>query len=175
MAKLRKFVCYRGLERPNTRKSKFRKKSFVRGNPALKIVKFNFGNLSAAFPVRMDLRTKSALQVRDNALEASRMTCVKLLEKVLGKNGFRLQVRVYPHHIFREHALATGAGADRFSTGMAHSFGKPAGNACQLKAKQIIISVYLNEATLPTAKEALRKAKNKLPMECTITTTKLKV
>jgi large subunit ribosomal protein L10e len=173
MAKLRKFVCYRGIDRPNTRKSKFRKKSFVRGNPAVKIVKFNFGNLTAQFPIRIDLRTKETLQIRDNALEASRMTCVKLLETALGKNGFRLQVRVYPHHVFREHALASGAGADRFSTGMAHSFGKPTGNACQLKAKQIIMSVYLPEANAVTAREALRKARNKLPMDCSVTTTRL--
>jgi len=145
MAKLRKFVCYRHIERPNTRKSKYRKKSFVRGNPVCKIVKFNIGNLTSSFSHRLDLIVKDDLQIRDNAIESGRQTATRLLEKTLGKNGFRLQVRVYPHHILREHALAAGAGADRFSSGMAHSFGKPVGNAVRMKSGKIIMSVYINE------------------------------
>jgi large subunit ribosomal protein L10e len=96
-----------------------------------------------------------------------------LLEKTLGKNGFRLQVRPYPHHILREHALAAGAGADRFSSGMAHSFGKPAGNAVRLKAGQIIISIYVNEANVALAREAIDKANYKLPKNCRILVNKL--
>lgn len=173
MARLRKFVCYRHLERPNTRKSKYRKKSFVRGNPVCKIVKFNIGNLSGNFSHRLDLYVKKALQIRDNALESGRTTATRLLEKTLGKNGFRLQVKVYPHHVLREHALAAGAGADRFSSGMAHSFGKPIGNAVQLKNKQVIISVYINEQNIPVAREALKKANYKLPCECGISVNKI--
>ncbi|MEM3374402.1 MAG: 50S ribosomal protein L16 [Candidatus Woesearchaeota archaeon] len=173
MARLRKFVCYRRLERPNTRKSKYRKKSFVRGNPVCKVVKFNIGNLSGNFSHRVDLYVKEALQIRDNALESGRTTATRLLEKTLGKNGFRLQVRTYPHHILREHALAAGAGADRFSSGMAHSFGKPIGNAVQLKEKQVIISVYVNEQNIPVAREALKKANYKLPTTCGISVNKI--
>lgn len=173
MARLRKFVCYRHYERANTRKSKYRKKSYVRGNPVCKIVKFNVGNLKSAFTHRVDLIVKEALQIRDNAIESGRTTATRQLEKALGKNGFRLQVRVYPHHILREHALAAGAGADRFSSGMAHSFGKPAGNAARLVAKQNVISVYVNEAALPVAREALKKANYKLPCRCGILVTKL--
>ncbi len=172
MARLRKFVCYRHYERPNTRKSKYRKKSFVRGNPALKIVKFNVGNLQATFSHRVDLVSREEIQIRDNAVESGRTTATRLLEKVLGKNGFRLQVRPYPHHILREHALAAGAGADRFSSGMAHSFGKPAGNAMRLVENQIIISVHVNEVNVPLAREAMQKANHKLPKNCKITVKK---
>ena len=64
MARLRKFVCYRRLERPNTRKSKYRKKSFVRGAPVCKVVKFNLGNLTGNFSHRVDLSVKEDLQIR---------------------------------------------------------------------------------------------------------------
>lgn len=173
MARLRKFVCYRHYERANTRKSKFRKKSFVRGNPVCKIVKFNVGNLKSEFMYRVDLNVKEALQIRDNAIESGRTTATRMLEKVLGKNGFRLQVRVYPHHILREHALAAGAGADRFSSGMAHAFGKPAGNAARLFKKKQVMSVYVNDNGLQVAREALKKANYKLPCKCGIVVTKL--
>ncbi len=173
MARLRKFVCYRHLERANTRKSKYRKKSFVRGAPVCKIVKFNVGNLSSKFTHRLDLFVKDGLQIRDNAIESGRTTATRLLEKTLGKNAFRLQVRPYPHHILREHALAAGAGADRFSSGMAHSFGKPIGNAMRLKDNQIIMSVYVNENNLSVAREAMKKANYKLPCKCRYVVKKL--
>jgi large subunit ribosomal protein L10e len=173
MAKLRKFVCYRRLERPNTRKSKYRKKSFVRGAPTCKVVKFNLGNLTGTFSHRVDLSVKDDLQIRDNALESGRQTATRTLEKLLGKSGFRLQVRVYPHHVLREHALAAGAGADRFSSGMAHSFGKPAGNAARVRKNQKIFSVYVNEAGLQVARDAMKKINFKLPCKCSITVVKI--
>jgi len=165
MARLRKFVCYRKTERPYTRKSKYRKKSFVRGAPVCKIVKFNVGNLKSKFSHRLDLYTKQKMQVRDNAIESARLTCNRTMEKVIGKNNYRIQVRVYPHHVLREHALAAGAGADRFSSGMAHSFGKPTGNAAQLKEGQKVISIYLNEPHIELARKALKKANTKLPFK----------
>ena len=168
MARLRKFVCYRNLERPHTRKSKYRKKSFVRGAPVCKIVKFNLGNLTAKFSHRVDLAVTKDLQIRDNALESARLTCNRTLEKSIGKSNFRIQVRVYPHHVLREHALAAGAGADRFSSGMAHSFGKPIGNACQLRNGQLIMSIFVNEANINIAKTALKKANHKLPCRCRV-------
>jgi large subunit ribosomal protein L10e len=173
MAKLRKFICYKQLDRPNTRKSKYRSKSFVRGIPACRVVKFNFGNLVSSFTHRVDLISKEALQVRDNALESGRQAATRALEKNLGKSGFRLQVRPYPHHIIREHALASGAGADRFSTGMAHSFGKPAGIAARLKEGQIVLSAYVNESSIPVARAAMKKANTKLPFKIGVMTTKL--
>ncbi len=173
MARLRKFVCYRRLERPNTRKSKYRSKSFVRGAPVCRVVKFNVGNLRAKFSHRVDLSSKDSIQVRDNAIESARLVANRTLEKALGKSGFRLQVRVYPHHVLREHALASGAGADRFSSGMAHSFGKPTGNAAQLKPGQKVFSIYVNEPNISLAKKAFEKSNHKLPFKSSISITKL--
>lgn len=173
MAKLRKFVCYRKIERPYTRKSKYRKKSFVRGAPVCRLVKFNTGNLTANFSHRLDLISKKDVQIRDNALESARLTCNRTLEKILSKKGFRLQMRLYPHHVLREHALASGAGADRFSSGMAHSFGKPIGNAAQVRKGQKIISLYVDEPNIALARDAFRKANVKLPVSCSVALNKL--
>jgi len=168
MARLRKFVAYRALDRPNTRKSKYRKKSFVRGGPVCKIVKFDVGNLRSEFSETFHLVADADLQIRDNALESARLTSSRTLEKALGKNAFKLKIRVYPHHIIREHALAAGAGADRFSSGMAHAFGKPAANAAQLRKGQKILSIYVNKPNIKIARNALRKANTKLPCNCKI-------
>ena len=54
MAKLRKFVAYRRLERPYTRVSKYRKKSYVRANPNVIVVKFDMGNAAATYDYRVD-------------------------------------------------------------------------------------------------------------------------
>ena len=173
MAKLRKFVCYRNLKRPYTRKSKYRKKSFVRGAPVCRIVKFNVGNLKGKFTHRLDLYTKKAIQIRDNALESARLACTRTMEGEVGKVGFRLQIRVYPHNVLREHALASGAGADRFSSGMAHSFGKPVGNAARLKEGQAILSIFCNEPNIVLARRAMKKANTKLPVTCGVTVHKI--
>jgi large subunit ribosomal protein L10e len=174
MARLRKFVCYRRVKRANTRKSKYRSKSFVRGGPVCRVVKFNVGNLKKQdFTHRIDLASKITTQVRDNALESARLAANRTMEKTIGKNNFRLQVRVYPHHILREHSLASGAGADRFSSGMAHAFGKPAGNAAQLKKDQKVLSIYCNEAHLDVARNAFRKSNHKLPFKSIVSVTKV--
>lgn len=173
MARLRKFVCYRNLKRPNTRKSKYRKKSFVRGAPVCRVVKFVIGNLNGTFSHRVDMCSKQAIQIRDNSIESARLITNRTLEKVLGKSGFRLQVRVYPHHVLREHALASGAGADRFSSGMAHAFGKPVGNAAQLRVGQKLLSIYINEKNIPLARKALQKANCKVPFKSYVEVVKL--
>ncbi|MFW6231006.1 MAG: 50S ribosomal protein L16, partial [Nanoarchaeota archaeon] len=80
--------------------------------------------------------------------------------------GFHLKVRAYPHHFLRENPLASGAGADRMSTGMKKAFGKIVGMAAQLDKGQIIFTAYVNEPQLKRAKEALLKAAKKLPCSC---------
>ena len=129
MAKLRRAVAYRRLERPYTRRSKYRKKNFVRATPVNKVVRYDMGNLSKEFPSKFDLISKNNVQIRHNAIEAARLTALRLLEKKLGKNAFNMRIRIYPHHVLRENPLASGAGADRMSTGMKMSFGKPIGVA----------------------------------------------
>ena len=60
MAKTRKGISYsKKLERPYTRKSKYRKKSFVRATPRNKVIRFMGGNKIKQFPYRLDLISKS--------------------------------------------------------------------------------------------------------------------
>ena len=168
MARLRKFVAYRKLERPYTRTSKFKAKSYIRMTPHVKVVRFDTGDVNKIFKYTLNLLSKSDLQIRDNALESARQTSNKLLETYLGLNGFHLKVKVYPYQVLREHALASGAGADRFSSGMAHSFGKPAGLAARVKKGQAIFQVSVDKQNLGVAKQALERASKKLPCSCTI-------
>ncbi len=74
----------------------------------------------------------------------------------------------YPYHVLRENPLASGAGADRFSTGMQRAFGKPYGNAAQVKKGDAIFLISVNKANLELAKTALTRASKKLPCSCTI-------
>ena len=71
MARLRKFVAYRSLERPYTRISKYNKKSYIKSRPHMVLVKFNMGDLKKKFPVRLQLKTKTDLQIRQNAIESA--------------------------------------------------------------------------------------------------------
>ena len=174
MARLRKFVAYRRLERPYTRTSKFKTKAYIRMTPTVKVVRFDTGAPSKSFQYTLSLMSKDDLQIRDNALESARMTSNKLLETYLGLNGFHLKVKVYPHHVLREHALASGAGADRFSSGMAHSFGKPIGVAARVKKGQAIFQVRVDKPNLDVAKQALERASKKLPCSCTIQIAEIK-
>lgn len=168
MAKLRKGVSYRRIDRPYTRRSKFRQKAYVRASPHSKIVRYNMGDLSRKFPYQVDLCVTESLQLRHNCLESARLTSNRTLEKALGKNGFQLLLRPYPHHILRENPLASGAGADRMSTGMAFAFGKPIGIAAQVREGQIVLSAYVEKQHLDVAKKALKKAQYKLPCTCKI-------
>jgi len=168
MAKVRKFVCYRKIERPFTRKSKYSQKNFVKVYPPSKIQRFQVGDATKVFRYRFLVKAKSALQIRHNALESARLTANKALEKNLGKDNYFLKMRVFPHHILRENPLAAGAGADRMSTGMAHSYGKNVSTAAQIKEGQPVFEVDVDEAGLKTAKLAMHRISHKLPCKCTV-------
>ena len=168
MARLRKFVSYRRTKRPYTRTSKFKAQAYIRMTPVPKVVRFDTGNPGGSFECTLNLLSKSDLQIRDNALESARQTSNRLLESYLGLNGFHLKVKAYPYQVIREHALAAGAGADRFSSGMAHSFGKPAGIAARIKKGQSIFQVRVDKQNLNIARQALDRASKKLPCSCTI-------
>jgi len=168
MARLRKFSAYRRLERPYTRMSKFREKSYIRATPRHNIVRFVMGNPKRKFAYHLDLVSKEAIQVRHNAIESARMTCNRLLELRLGKKGYHLKIKVYPFHVLRENPLAAGAGADRMSTGMKKSFGKPISSAARLRKEQVIFSLDITKPDIATGRLALKRAANKLPCGCRI-------
>jgi len=166
---LRPGRCYRRWERPNSRQSvRVPKKGYVKGVPKPKITGFELG-VKAEYDNVLYLAAERQVQIRSNALESARIVAVQNLEKGVGKgNTFFLKVRVFPHHVLRENALATGAGADRFQSGMRQSFGKPVGTAARVRAGQRLIEVRVNKSSIPAAKAALKKASYKLPTPCKI-------
>jgi large subunit ribosomal protein L10e len=168
MAKLRKGVSYRKLERPYTRRSKFKGKAYVKCGIVSKVVRYEMGEENRKFPLTLHLVAGDSLQIRHNAIEAARQTSNRLLEKMLGKVGYHMRVRIYPHHVLRENPLAAGAGADRMSTGMAHSYGKPIGLAAQVKKGQTIIQVDTEPQHIQLVKQALTRAKCKVACPCKI-------
>jgi len=141
----------------------YTRQEYMGGIPTCRITQFDTGNLHQAFPVSLTLGTEEAAQVRDTALEAARVSAVRVLEKA-APNEFHLKVRRYPHQILREHKMATGAGADRISDGMRRAFGKAVGHAVRAEIGSELLTVYTTEAHLADAKEALRKASHKLPV-----------
>jgi len=169
MAKKRKFCAYRKLERPYTRYSKFKKKSFIRTRPTCRVVRFDMGTDHRTFAYVLDLKADASLQIRDNAIESARLTAYRLLEKKLTKTGFKLKIMIYPHHTLRENPLAAGAGADRMSTGMAHSFGKIIGIAAQVKKGKTLMRLWVDKEHLETARLALKRSQQKFPCTCKIT------
>jgi len=166
---LRPGKCYHTLKKkPYTRISIHRPRiSYVKGVPASKIHQFEVGK-KGDYPIKFFLASSQDIQMRSNTLEAARVTATKYLTKHLGENGFFLKILVYPHHVLRENSMATGAGADRFSEGMRHSFGRPIGQAARVRAGQRIMAVQAPENSLEIVKGALERAIKKLPGECMI-------
>ncbi len=164
MARLRKNVAYRNLERPYTRVSKYKKRSFIKARPHLKIVRFDMGNSKKDFAFTLSLISDRNMQIRQESIESARLTANKFLEGKLGKLGYYFKIRMFPHHILRENPLATSAGADRLSTGMAHPFGKTRDVAAQVKKGKILFEVHVDKPNIEVAKRALRKATYKLPL-----------
>ncbi len=161
MAKLRKGVSYRTIERPNTRISKFKGKSFVRMTPNIKISRFEMGE-NRKYKYVLNLIPKASVQIRQESLESASQTSLRHLEGNLGKLGYYFRLRVFPFHVLRENPLASGAGADRMSTGMQKSFGKPIGVAAQVRKGRAVMDIGVDRDNIPVAKEALRKALTKM-------------
>ena len=168
MAKLRKFSAYRRLERPYTRKSKYRQKSFVRATPTNKVIRFDMGDFKKDYDKEVILKVAQPIQIRHNALESARQTANRCLEGRAGKNNYWLKLRVYPHHVLRENPLASGAGADRMSTGMKKSFGKPIGSAAQIRKGQAIFTAHVDKSNTSLASRALKRASYKMPCSGTV-------
>lgn len=168
MAKLRKNAAYQNLERPYTRISKYTHKNYVRGGfPHLKITKFDMGSPNKQYTTTLQLLSGKSMNIRHNSLEAARMTSNRLLEKAVGKD-YHLRVKVYPFHVLRENALASGAGADRLSTGMKLAYGKPVGCAARVREGQTVMELRINKEHMKMARLALERAAKKFPCSCKI-------
>lgn len=166
MAGIRPGHCYTPVERAYTRKSKFKKLSFIKTVPPSKIVKFDYGDLTKKFQAQVDMVTKEAIQLRHNAIESARTVVVRKLSP-LGRN-YHVQIRAFPHHILRENKMITGAGADRMQTGMQQSFGRAIGVAARVKKGRTIFSIYIDKENVELAKEAMKAALYRLPVKAEI-------
>ena len=171
MAKLRKWCAYRKIERPYTRFSKVRNKAFVKSRPGKKVIKYDMGDVKGGeeqFNLELNLISKEIGQIRTNSVESGRVTALKLLEKRLGKQGFYFRIKAVPHQVIRENPLAAGAGADRLSTGMKHSFGKTIGTAVRTEEGKTLMTLSVPPNYERLGRRALSKASKKLPVKTRI-------
>lgn len=167
---LRPGRCYRGKDgKPYTRISQRNpSKNYIKGVPGVKIKQFETGDSKKDFELTYKLKVMDSIQIRHNAMESARLNANKYLVTELGEMNYFLKLLVYPHHVLRENPLATGAGADRFQDGMRESFGNPIGRAARVDEGQEFFEARVPEGSEDIAKEALRRAKNKLPCKCKI-------
>ncbi len=160
---LRPGRCYRRIKGPP-----YTRLEYIKSNPPVIVKKFEDGNVHGDFPVKLHLIVLGYGQIRANALEAARMAAIKYLEKEVGKSNYHFKLRVYPHHILRENKMIAGAGADRLQEGMRLAFGDPIGRAARVRMGQPVITVRTYPQFIDKVKEALRRAKYKLPFPCRI-------
>lgn len=152
---------------PYTRVSKKKGKSYIKTVPQQKIVKFTMGKEplynKGKLPHKLTLISTERVQMRHNALEASRQFINKKLDTELA-GQYLFKVIPFPHHIQRENKMLTAAGADRMQTGMQLSYGKSAGKAAILKENSRIFFIAVqNPRAVVFVRKVLKQIKSKLP------------
>jgi large subunit ribosomal protein L10e len=150
----------------------YTRKEFMGGVPYPKITTFVQGNQKRDFEIEMQLIAEEACQIRHTALEAARISINRKLLEFVGAGNYFLHIRPYPHQVIREHKMATGAGADRISSGMRMAFGRPVGTAARVHPGEIIMVGKVDRANAKIMKDALKKASIKLPTPCKVVITK---
>ncbi len=161
MAAIRPGRAMRPIERPWVRFSTRKNKSYIPTMPPGKMHQFNTGTMNPGFDLKLHLVARGDAQMRDNALEASRVVMSNFLEKKIS-GGYFFKYLLYPHQVIREKPIAQGAGADRYSRGMKLAFGKPTSRAVQVHKDQALITINVAKANIVFAKQALKKASLKL-------------
>jgi large subunit ribosomal protein L10e len=146
----------------------YTRREYMGGVPGNRILQYESGRPGGDFPIILDLIAEEQGQVRHTALEAMRITAVRALDTALGRENYFLKVRAYPHHVLRQNKQASGAGADRVSMGMRLAFGKAIGTAARITPGQCILTVRVGAKGFTAAKEAMRKAYNKIASPCHI-------
>ena len=76
------------------------------------------------FEYCVQLLVNEKVQIRHMALESTRLSANKTLEKITGETGYNSRLRVYPHVRLRENKTIAAAGADRLSEGMRRALAK---------------------------------------------------
>lgn len=133
----------------------------------MKIIKFDMGTPQKNYTAVVKLNVGKSMNIRQNALESARLISNRYLEKTLGKN-FHLRLKVYPFHVLRENPLASGAGADRMSTGMKLSYGKSIGSAARVREGQTVLELRVDKEHINVGREALLRSSKKLPCSCKV-------
>ena len=140
------------------------KSRYCRGVPESKIRIYDVGNKKAAvdlFPFVAHLVCDEKQQISSEALEACRVAINKYLTKHVGKEAYHIRMRAHPFHVLRANKMLSCAGADRLSSGMRHSYGKPIGVAARVDIGQILLSVRAKDAHEKFVIEAIRRGKFK--------------
>ena len=164
----------RRVKRPYTRVSKrVPRKSYVVGVPFPKTHQFEMGK-KAEYDITILMISKRRGQIRDQSLESARIVAVNFLEKNLGTEFF-FKILVYPHQVIREKPIAMGAGADRYSQGMARSYGKPVGTAAVVNVDQPIMIMKVSKKNFDIGWQALKRASLKLSVPVHIEEAKEKI
>ena len=154
--------CYRkGNGQPYTRKK------YIKGKPQIKIAKFE-GGQRADYDFSVQLLINEKMQLTHMAIESTRLTANKTLEKATGESGYFSKLRIYPHVLLRENKMIAAAGADRLQEGMRRAFGKAVSLAARVKRGQCIMELQVKKEHVEAAQNALKLACVKLPGTPTI-------
>lgn len=140
------------------------KSRYCRGVPESKIRIFDTGAKKAPvdlFPFVAHLVCDEKQQISSEALEACRVAVNKHLTKNVGKDGYHIRIRAHPFHVLRANKMLSCAGADRLSSGMRHSYGKPIGVSARVNIGQILLSVRAKDVNEHHVIEAIRRGKFK--------------
>ena len=154
--------CYRkGNGQPYTRKK------YIKGKPQIKIAKFE-GGQKGDYDFSVQLLINEKMQLTHMAIESTRLTANKTLEKATGETGYFSKLRIYPHVLLRENKMIAAAGADRLQEGMRRAFGKAVSLAARVKRGQCIMELQVKKEHVEAAQNALKLACVKLPGTPTI-------
>ena len=154
--------CYRkGNGQPYTRKK------YIKGKPQIKIAKYE-GGQKGDYDFSVQLLINEKMQLTHMAIESTRLTANKRLEKTAGETGYFSKLRIYPHVLLRENKMIAAAGADRLQEGMRRAFGKAVSLAARVNRGQCIMEFQVKKEHLEAAQNALKSACVKLPGTPTI-------
>lgn len=140
----------------------YTREKYIHGSPDTRLVKFSMGEEKPDYNLEITLNANERLLMKDNALEAVRVSANRNLGKLLGSD-YLFQIVVYPHHVLRENKMMTGAGADRLQEGMRRAFGKRVGRAAALVKGQPIVSVKTYAENEGKVRRILKIAASKVP------------
>lgn len=121
-----------------------------KGVPPLKINNFEIGNkkLKIADSYCLTLISKNKTIWTDNCFEAVRLMLTRHLSKITGSENYFLKLLKYPFQINRFHKIASGAKADRISSGMRLSFGEPHSRCARVNAGDKVLVLYFKNLKL---------------------------